>query len=174
MITMILIVARKILKVCYALGSCCTDDQQSLNGIMDTLVEIENVCPVYKYLLSVSSSDPIEVVKCLYCWLLAGIWAIGFLGTHLILPWGRPLSYRNQSIDLQSKSMDWFLYDNGIRHERVKHPVRLKKMPWNESMFWSYRIDYCWYLKILPNLSFRSTLYICFTPWWIFWTQSNI
>lgn len=64
---MILIVARKILKVCYALGSCCTDDQQSLNGIMDTLVEIENVCPVYKYLLSVSSSDPIEVVKCLYC-----------------------------------------------------------------------------------------------------------
>ena len=31
----------------------------------------------------------------------------------------RPLSYRNQSIDLQSKSMDWFLYDNGLRHERV-------------------------------------------------------
>ena len=31
----------------------------------------------------------------------------------------RPLSYRNQSIDLQNKSMDWFLYDNGLRHERV-------------------------------------------------------
>ena len=30
------------------------------------------------------------------------------------------LSYRNQSIDLQSKSKDWFLYDNGFRHERVK------------------------------------------------------
>ena len=30
-----------------------------------------------------------------------------------------PLSYRNQSIDLRSKSMDWFLYDNGLRHERV-------------------------------------------------------
>ena len=27
---------------------------------------------------------------------------------------------RNQSIDLESKSIDWFLYDNGIRHERVK------------------------------------------------------
>ena len=26
-----------------------------------------------------------------------------------------PLSYRNQS-----RSMDWFLYDNGLRHERVK------------------------------------------------------
>ena len=31
----------------------------------------------------------------------------------------RPLSYRNQSIDLLCKSMDWFLYDNGLRHERV-------------------------------------------------------
>ena len=26
---------------------------------------------------------------------------------------------RNQSIDLQNRSMDWFLYDNGLRHERV-------------------------------------------------------
>ena len=40
--------------------------------------------------------------------------------TQLTLSWRRPLSYRNQSIDLQSKSMDWFLYDNGPRHERVK------------------------------------------------------
>ena len=31
----------------------------------------------------------------------------------------RPLSYRNQSIDLHSKSMDWFLYDRDLRHERV-------------------------------------------------------
>ena len=30
------------------------------------------------------------------------------------------LSYRNQPIDLQSKSMDWFLYDRDLRHERVK------------------------------------------------------
>ena len=30
----------------------------------------------------------------------------------LTLSWRRPLSYRNQS-------MDWFLYDNGFRHERV-------------------------------------------------------
>ena len=34
--------------------------------------------------------------------------------------WRRPLSYRNQSSDLQRKWMDWFLYDNGLRHERVK------------------------------------------------------
>ena len=31
-----------------------------------------------------------------------------------------PLSYRNQSIDLLCKSMDWFLYDSGLRHKRVK------------------------------------------------------
>ena len=33
--------------------------------------------------------------------------------------WRRLLSYRNHSIDLQSKSMDWFLYNKGLRHERV-------------------------------------------------------
>ena len=37
----------------------------------------------------------------------------------LALSWRRPLSYRNQSINLLSKSMEWFLYDNGFRHERV-------------------------------------------------------
>ena len=43
--------------------------------------------------------------------------------TNLTLSWRRPLSYRDQSIDLLCKSMDWFLYDNGdngLRHERVK------------------------------------------------------
>ena len=28
----------------------------------------------------------------------------------------RPLSYRNQSIDLLCKSMDWFIYNRGLRH----------------------------------------------------------
>ena len=37
----------------------------------------------------------------------------------LNLSWRRPLSYRHQSIDLLRRSMDWFLYDNGLRHERV-------------------------------------------------------
>ena len=39
----------------------------------------------------------------------------------LTLSWRRPLSYRNHSIDLLCKSMDWFLYDNGLRHEKVNH-----------------------------------------------------
>ena len=42
------------------------------------------------------------------------------LELRLTLSWRRPLSYRNQSIVLQSKSMGWFLCDNGLRHERVK------------------------------------------------------
>ena len=37
----------------------------------------------------------------------------------------RLLSYRNQSTDLLRKSMDWFLYENGLRHERVNY-LRLK------------------------------------------------
>ena len=31
----------------------------------------------------------------------------------------RPLAYRNQSIDLQGKSLDWFLYGRDLHHERV-------------------------------------------------------
>ena len=44
---------------------------------------------------------------------------------YLTFSWRRPLSYGNQSIDLQSKSMDWFLYDNGLRHERAKYYLQM-------------------------------------------------
>ena len=30
------------------------------------------------------------------------------------------LAYRNQSIDLQCKLMDWFLYDRDIHHHWIK------------------------------------------------------
>ena len=47
------------------------------------------------------------------------------------------LSYRNQPIDLRSKSMDWFPYDNGRRHERVKEKqgimLHIKLYPSNVS-----------------------------------------
>ena len=70
-------------------------------------------------------------------WILSNIWLMfmfkRFILTQQKLDWflgdrehwsltlsrRRPLSYRNQSIDLQSKSMDWFLYANALRHERV-------------------------------------------------------
>ena len=44
----------------------------------------------------------------------------------LTLSWRRPLSYRNQSIDLQSKSMDWFLH-YGLRLERIKNLANFTK-----------------------------------------------
>ena len=37
----------------------------------------------------------------------------------LTLSWRRSLSCRNQSKSMQSKSMDWFLYDKELCHERV-------------------------------------------------------
>ena len=52
----------------------------------------------------------------------------------LALSWRRPL-YRNQSIDLASKSLDWFLYDNGLRHERVKENIVFVKL--SETLFGS-------------------------------------
>ena len=33
----------------------------------------------------------------------------------------KSLSYRNQSIDLHSKSIHWLIYDRGLRHGSVKH-----------------------------------------------------
>ena len=35
-------------------------------------------------------------------------------------------SYRNQPVDLHSKSMDLFLYGRDLRHERVKYDNILK------------------------------------------------
>ena len=57
------------------------------------------------------------------------------LKKSLTLSWRRPLSYGNQSFDLQTKSMDWFLYDNGLCLERVNGKLhffvqlRFVKMP---------------------------------------------
>ena len=39
------------------------------------------------------------------------------------LSWRRSLPYRNQSIHLLCKSMDWFLYDRDLRLERVKKNI---------------------------------------------------
>ena len=52
------------------------------------------------------------------------------------LSWWRPLSYRNQSIDLLSKSMAWLLCHNGLRHEELK---------------WGKNEEKCWGQLILLN-----------------------
>ena len=39
------------------------------------------------------------------------------------------LSYRNQSINVLCKSMDWFLYDRDLRHERVNSWFTVNPLP---------------------------------------------
>ena len=41
----------------------------------------------------------------------------------------RFLLYRNQSIELQSKSIDWFLYERGLRNERVTSSTTTRGIP---------------------------------------------
>ena len=71
--------------------------------------------------------------------LLATIYSFISLGGEIVtlwniailtLSWRRFPSYRNQSIDLQSKSVNWFLYDRKLRHERVNqfHGVKIENV----------------------------------------------
>ena len=46
----------------------------------------------------------------------------------LTLSWRGSLSYRSQSMDLLLKSMDLFLYDNGLRHERVNECFKVPSL----------------------------------------------
>ena len=71
----------------------------------------------------------------------------------------RPLSYRNQSIDLRSKSMGWFLHDNGLRHERVKWPNAMNKNEdtsfffWLSSVNWTFDLPFLWEQLPIPQLN---------------------
>ena len=51
-----------------------------------------------------------------------------FIFRLLTLSRRRRLSYRHQSTDLLRKSMNWFLYDNGLRIEKVKRFHELKSL----------------------------------------------
>ena len=73
-----------------------------------------------------------------------------FTPLSLTVSWRRSLSYRKQFNDLLSKSMDWFLYDKGLCHERVKqnftpllhyHKINLTKI-YQISFVKSYEINY--------------------------------
>ena len=67
-------------------------------------------------------------LMCLREWL--NMWkscSMNFITNILALSWRRSLSYRNQSTDLQSKSMDWFLYSGNLCHERCKLSIGLEE-----------------------------------------------
>ena len=60
----------------------------------------------------------------------------------------RSLSYRNQSINLQRKSMDWFVYDRDHCHERV---VGLRINSRDEIIFWDNLLP-----LILPFIGLKN------------------
>ena len=55
----------------------------------------------------------------------------------LTLSWRRALPYRNRSIGLHSKSMNWFLYERDHRHERVKLNQNINTL-WTQDTNWGY------------------------------------
>ena len=79
-----------------------------LSEILQLEVVEKLSCPASKQMLK-SGNKNTRPMCCMLCW----------IGWKLTLSWRRFLSYRNQSTDLLSKSMDWFLYDRNLRHERV-------------------------------------------------------
>ena len=82
----------------------------------------------------------------------------------LTLSWRRPLLYRNKSIDLLCKSIDWFLYDNGLCHERVNADLKIslyvcvhvKTIPWKFRILFpkDSRVICAWVCKFLKKQTF--------------------
>ena len=56
------------------------------------------------------------------------------------------LTSRNQFIDLLYKSMNWFLYDRGLGHERVNYPIVISSILGNLKR----KIEY---LHLVPQLA---------------------
>ena len=72
----------------------------------------------------------------------------GSLSLILTLSWRRPSSCRNQSIHLLCKSVDWFLYGNGLRHARAKASFHIFGLEsWNQ-------ISNCGYFHIWSSKKF--------------------
>ena len=51
----------------------------------------------------------------------------------------RSLSHRNQTIDLLCKSMDWFLYDSNLGHEKVNRSMMLYFLQSTSKKTWNRR-----------------------------------
>ena len=92
---------------------------------------------------------------------------IQIIMVFLTLSWRRPLSYRNQSSDLLFKLMDWFLYDNGRYHERVKifrlnfRSVSLVIFLVKKTTLWIRLLRVrLFHLHYFPNLDFLTVFFL--------------
>ena len=114
----------------------------------------------------------------------------------LTLSWRRSLSYRNQFIDLLCKSMDWFLHDRNLRHERVKGSKLMLIHKWYQyiksscikvygTRYVKIRI-YTWLVRVVRFVLQKANSAKKRSPWVnagivkniiirsVFWNQSNI
>ena len=66
------------------------------------------------------------------CFSAIKIWLVKKVIFFDTFSWWWSLSYRSQSIDLLFQSVDWFLYDRDLRHERVKIITSLFKHAKNQ------------------------------------------
>ena len=86
-------------------------------------------------------------------------YSMSFPPLYLTLSRRKPLSYRNQSIDLLCKSMDWFLYDNGLRLERVKLPPWFPvSRPWPFLAFPPILAAFPYSVPLFPIFDFTDSL----------------
>ena len=90
----------------------------------------------YKFCVFGSTIENIDIIL----WLKEFTCFSQFL--RLTLSWRRPLSCRNQSIDLPR-----FLYDNSLRHERIK---RVGLFLWSFNFLFSLPILTFWNLSHIP------------------------
>ena len=103
---------------------------------------------------------------------------------RLSLPWRRSLSYRNQSIDLLCKPMDWFQYDRDLRHERINsfaanvsisYPLKTPEnlwSSWTQDVNWTYIRHIKWNkMETLGrnrlNIFHIADLTCKYMSWWI-------
>ena len=117
----------------------------------------------YKFCVFGSTIENIDIIL----WLKEFTCFSQFL--RLTLSWRRPLSYRNQSIDLL-----WFLYVNSLRHERIKR-VGLFLWSFNFSFslpiltFWNLSHISCnyetWHSYTLPKEDPKNISITWNTPW---------
>ena len=61
-----------------------------------------------------------------------GLWILLCID-YLTLSWQRSLSYRNQSNDLQNKSMDWFLYETFVMKQLISYLQWTSLLPFFEA-----------------------------------------
>ena len=89
-------------KICIILLKAigCNVEYRGTNSVLSLLLTL------YTYLNSLLSIRYSITAKVFYYQILK-------------LSWRRSLSYRNQSTDFQSTSMDWFLYDRDLCYERI-------------------------------------------------------